>query len=52
MTTVCASATSPVTAIFWGRQPAVFDPAIVAMCAEAFESVWELAIPHDDYRPA
>jgi Family of unknown function (DUF6879) len=28
------------------------DPAIVAMCAGAFESVWELAIPHDDYRPA
>ena len=28
------------------------DPAIVTMCADAFESVWELAIPHDDYRPA
>ena len=28
------------------------DPAIVAMCAAAFESVWELAIRHDDYRPS
>lgn len=28
------------------------DPAIVTMCADSFESVWELAIPHDDYRPA
>ena len=28
------------------------DPVIATMCAEAFDSVWELAIPHDDYRPA
>jgi hypothetical protein len=28
------------------------DPKIVRMCAEAFEAVWELAIPHADYRPA
>jgi Family of unknown function (DUF6879) len=27
------------------------DPAIVAMCFDAFDSVWGLAIPHDDYRP-
>jgi hypothetical protein len=28
------------------------DPEIVRTCAEAFEAVWELAIPHADYRPA
>jgi hypothetical protein len=28
------------------------DPEIVRTCAEAFERVWELAIPHADYRPA
>lgn len=28
------------------------DPGIVRTCAEAFERVWELAIPHADYRPA
>jgi hypothetical protein len=27
-------------------------PAIVRACATAFEAVWELAIPHADYRPA
>jgi hypothetical protein len=26
--------------------------AIVKACADAFEAVWELAIPHADYRPA
>jgi hypothetical protein len=26
-------------------------PAIAMTCAEAFEAVWELAIPHADYRP-
>jgi hypothetical protein len=26
-------------------------PEIVRTCAEAFERVWELAIPHADYRP-
>jgi hypothetical protein len=28
------------------------DPAIVSACADAFEAVWEHAIPHHDYRPA
>jgi hypothetical protein len=27
------------------------DEEIVRVCAEAFERVWELAIPHADYRP-
>jgi hypothetical protein len=28
------------------------DPAIVKACAAAFESVWERALPHEEYRPA
>jgi hypothetical protein len=28
------------------------DPISVGACAEAFEAVWERAIPHADYRPA
>jgi hypothetical protein len=28
------------------------DPEIVSTCAKAFEVVWELAMPHADYRPA
>ncbi|HEX9540879.1 MAG TPA: hypothetical protein VGA04_22170 [Streptosporangiaceae bacterium] len=28
------------------------DPAIVKMCASAFETVWERAISHAEYRPA
>lgn len=28
------------------------DPHVVSVCAEAFEAVWERAIPHGDYRPA
>jgi hypothetical protein len=28
------------------------DPETVRTCAEAFERIWELAIPHADYRPA
>lgn len=27
------------------------DPAVVRACAQAFEAVWERAIPHADYRP-
>jgi hypothetical protein len=27
------------------------EPEIVATCAEAFDRVWELAVPHADYRP-
>ncbi|MCF2531767.1 DUF6879 family protein [Yinghuangia soli] len=26
------------------------DPAVVKLCAEAFESVWERAVPHAEYR--
>ena len=28
------------------------DPAAIKHCAMAFESVWERATPHEDYRPA
>lgn len=28
------------------------DPIIARLCAEAFEAVWERAVPHADYRPA
>ena len=28
------------------------DPAVASACAQAFEAVWERAIPHDLYRPA
>jgi hypothetical protein len=28
------------------------DPKVVSTCADAFERVWEQAIPHNDYRPA
>jgi hypothetical protein len=28
------------------------DPEVVRTCADAFERVWELAVPHDAYRPA
>jgi hypothetical protein len=28
------------------------DPAVVTMCAGAFEAVWERAIPHAQYRPS
>ena len=28
------------------------DPAVAAMCARAFEDVWERAIPHAEYQPA
>jgi len=27
------------------------DPAVIRLCASAFEAVWERAIPHADYRP-
>ncbi|MFB7609847.1 DUF6879 family protein [Streptomyces gardneri] len=26
------------------------DPAAIKLCAEAFQAVWELAVPHADYR--
>ena len=28
------------------------DPAVVRLCASAFEAVWDRAVPHGDYRPA
>lgn len=28
------------------------DPAVIKLCSAAFESVWERAIPHGDYRLA
>lgn len=28
------------------------DPAVVTLCATAFESVWDRAIPHEHYQPA
>ena len=28
------------------------DPEVAAACADAFERVWERAVPHGDYRPA
>jgi hypothetical protein len=30
----------------------VTDPAVIQMCAAAFEAVWARAVPHADYRPA
>jgi hypothetical protein len=26
------------------------DPTVVQLCATAFETVWERAIPHDQYK--
>ncbi|WP_433253189.1 DUF6879 family protein [Streptosporangium sp. CA-135522] len=28
------------------------DPAVIKLCASAFEAVWERGIPHEAYRPA
>lgn len=28
------------------------DPAVIRLCLDAFEAVWERAIPHSDYHPA
>jgi hypothetical protein len=30
----------------------VSEPAVVKLCAAAFEAVWERGIDHEDYRPA
>jgi hypothetical protein len=30
----------------------VTDPAVIGMCATAFEAIWARAIPHADYRPS
>lgn len=29
----------------------VEEPAVLKLCADAFEAVWERAIPHEDYHP-
>jgi hypothetical protein len=34
-----------------GMEETVTDPAVVKMCAAAFEEVWQRATPHEDYRP-
>jgi hypothetical protein len=28
------------------------EPEVVRSCAEAFEQVWQRAVPHGEYRPA
>jgi len=28
------------------------EPAVVKLCASAFDAVWARAVPHEDYRPA
>ncbi len=28
------------------------EPALIKLCASAFEAVWERAVPHEEYRPA
>ncbi|GIG57325.1 hypothetical protein Lfu02_16970 [Longispora fulva] len=30
----------------------VTDPAVIVLCRSAFEAVWELAVPHEDYQPS
>lgn len=35
-----------------GNELVTTEPETAALCASAFESVWELAIPHDRYQPA
>ncbi|WP_425555470.1 DUF6879 family protein [Kitasatospora kazusensis] len=30
---------------------ATTDPNVVKLCASAFDTVWERAVPHEDYRP-
>lgn len=36
----------------WAGIEAMTDPAVVKLCAAAFEAVWERGIDHEDYRPA
>ncbi|MEV2192592.1 DUF6879 family protein [Streptomyces phaeochromogenes] len=33
-----------------GDEERTSDQAVVRLCAEAFEAVWERAVPHDEYR--
>lgn len=34
----------------WVGNELTTDPGIAARCADAFEAVWELAIPHSEYK--
>jgi hypothetical protein len=34
-----------------GNELVTDDPELAALCSRAFEAVWELATPHDEYRP-
>jgi hypothetical protein len=36
----------------YGPHELTDDPAVVKLCADAFEAVWERAIDHKDYQPA
>lgn len=29
----------------------VDDPAVIKLCSDAFESVWDRAVPHDEFQP-
>lgn len=35
----------------WLGNELTTDPAVVRLCASAFEAVWSAAIPHGDYKP-
>ncbi len=35
----------------WAAKDRTDDPAVVALCRAAFETVWERAIPHEKYTP-
>ncbi|MBB5106786.1 hypothetical protein FHS40_005899 [Streptomyces spectabilis] len=34
-----------------GDEERTRDPGVVRLCSTAFESVWDRAIPHEEYRP-
>lgn len=34
----------------WAGQEISADPAVAKLCAEAFETVWARAVPHDQYK--
>jgi hypothetical protein len=36
----------------WTGNELVTDPAVIRLCSTAFESVWERAVPHDEYEMA
>jgi Family of unknown function (DUF6879) len=45
-----------VFSVFTGRgavaeRQLVADPTVLELCRSAFEAVWSVAIPHDEYRP-